>query len=224
MFYIIILMITNKRSGKGVHMDGLWIKKQLQSLALAVLAGAAISIGGILYLSVDNKIAAALLFTVGLYTICMQGLNLYTGKVGYLVNKPASYLVDLLVIWIGNLLGTGIAAFGVKATRIRHISDTAKALCQAKLDDGLLSLFLLGIFCGFLMYTAVDGYQSMHNPIILFMGVGAFILCGFEHCVADMFYFWIAGVWSVKAVLGILVISLGNSVGGVLIPLAKKIS
>ena len=204
-------------------MEELWIKKQSRSLALAILAGVAISIGGILYLSVDNKIAAALMFTVGLYTICIQGLNLYTGKVGYLVNKPVSYLMDLLVIWVGNLLGTGISAFAVKETRICNISDTAKQICQAKIDDGLLSLFLLSIFCGFLMFTAVDGYQSMHNPVILFMGVGAFILCGFEHCVADMFYFWVAGIWSVRTVLRILVITLGNSVGGILIPLAKKL-
>lgn len=41
---------------------------------LAVLAGIAIGIGGIVYLSVDNKVVGALLFTVGLYTICIHGL------------------------------------------------------------------------------------------------------------------------------------------------------
>jgi len=37
-----------------------------------------------------------------------------------------------------------------------------------------------------------------------------------------MFYFWMAGAWSAQAILRILVITLGNSVGGVLLPLARK--
>lgn len=199
------------------------IRKYLRMFALAVLAGIAIGIGGIVYLSLENKIAGALMFTVGLYTICVHGLNLYTGKVGYLVEEPLSYLADLLIIWLGNLAGTGLAAAAALQTRISGISQTAVALCEAKMRDSLPSLFLLAIFCGFLMFVAVDGYKSAKNPVILFMGVAAFILCGFEHCIADMFYFSVAGVWSAQAVIDILIITLGNSVGGMLIPLIKKL-
>lgn len=194
-------------------------------LALAVLAGLAIGIGGIVYLSLENKIVGALMFTVGLYTICVHGLNLYTGKVGYLVNQPLSYLADLSVIWCGNLVGTGLAAVAVLHTRTaENLSQAAKTVCEAKLADSLPSLFLLAVFCGFLMFAAVDGYKSTKNPIILFMGVASFILCGFEHCIADMFYFFAAGVWSAKTVQMIVVITLGNSAGGILIPLFKKIA
>lgn len=199
------------------------IRKYLRMFALAVLAGIAIGIGGIVYLSLENKIAGALMFTVGLYTICVHGLNLYTGKVGYLVEEPLSYLADLLIIWLGNLAGTGLAAAAALQTRISGISLAAVALCEAKMRDSLPSLFLLAIFCGFLMFVAVDGYKSAKNPVILFMGVAAFILCGFEHCIADMFYFSVAGVWSAQAVINILIITLGNSVGGMLIPLIKKL-
>ena len=73
------------------------------------------------------------------------------------------------------------------------------------------------------MFVAVDGYRSTKNPVILFMGVAAFILCGFEHCIADMFYFSIAKMWSREAFLCILVITLGNSLGGIFIPLTKKL-
>lgn len=197
-----------------------WIKVFL----LAVLAGVAISIGGCVYLSLENKVAGALLFTAGLYAVCVHGLNLYTGKIGYLVNQRPSYLGELAVIWMGNFLGTELAAVGVRWTRISAIRDKAAAMCQPKLEDDLLSLFLLGIFCGFLMFVAVDGFKSTNNPTILFMGVSAFILAGFEHCVADMFYFSVAGVWSLKAFWAILVITLGNSLGGMMIPLVRKIS
>ncbi|KAI4451683.1 hypothetical protein C823_006243 [Eubacterium plexicaudatum ASF492] len=189
---------------------------------LAVLAGIAIGIGGIVYLSVDNKVVGALLFTVGLYTICIHGLNLFTGKVGNLVNQPAMYLVDLIVIWFGNLAGTGIAAYAVRQTRISGISQLAAAIGEVKLQDRVAGLFVLAVFCGFLMFVAVDGYKSTQNPVILFVGVATFILCGFEHCIADMFYFSLGELWSAQAVKIILVITLGNAVGGILIPLAKK--
>ena len=205
------------------HMGGLQIKKQLRTLILAILAGITIGIGGVVFLSLDNKIVGALMFTVGLYAICTHSLNLFTGKVGYLVNQPVSYLMDLLIIWAGNLVGTYLSAFAIQHTRIENISEKAKAMCETKVSDDLLSLFLLGIFCGLLMYVAVEGYKSAGNPIILFMGVAAFILCGFEHCIADMFYFSIAGMWSGYAFLCIIVISLGNALGGILIPLAKRL-
>lgn len=198
------------------------MNRYLHAFVLAVLAGIAIGIGGTVYLSMDNKTAGALMFTVGLYTICIHGLNLYTGKVGYAVNQPAAYLLDLLVIWAGNLAGTGLAALGVRQTRISGIADKAAALCEVKLQDSMASLFLLAVFCGFLMFIAVDGYKQSGSPVILFLGVGAFILCGFEHCIADMFYFSVAGMWPAQAAASVLVITLGNSVGGILIPLAKK--
>lgn len=198
------------------------MNRYLHAFVLAVLAGIAIGIGGTVYLSMDNKTAGALMFTVGLYTICIHGLNLYTGKVGYAPNQPAAYLLDLLVIWAGNLAGTGLAALGVRQTRISGIADKAAALCEVKLQDSMASLFLLAVFCGFLMFIAVDGYKQSGSPVILFLGVGAFILCGFEHCIADMFYFSVAGMWPGRAVAAVLVITLGNSAGGILIPLAKK--
>jgi formate/nitrite transporter FocA (FNT family) len=73
------------------------------------------------------------------------------------------------------------------------------------------------------MFIAVDGYAKTKNPIILFLGVAAFILCGFEHCIADMFYFFVAGMWSNAALKTILIITLGNSVGGMLLSLVKKL-
>lgn len=202
------------------------LRKQIRTFALAVLAGAAIGIGGMVYLSVENKVAGALMFTVGLYTICVHGLNLYTGKIGYLPEQLScgrlDYLMDLFVIWLGNLAGTGLTAAAIAQTRADGMAEAARSVCEPKMKDGLLSLFILAVFCGFLMYVAVDGYRQTKNPAILFMGVAAFILCGFEHCIADMFYFSAAGIWSGRAARRIAVITLGNSAGGVLIPLIKN--
>lgn len=196
--------------------------KKLNLLLGAVLAGIAIGIGGTVYLSLDNKIVGSLLFSVGLYMVCLNGLNLFTGKVGYAVEQPLSYILDLIIIWIGNFLGTGFVALTINLTRVSGIKETAAKLSETKLNDSPISLFILGIFCGILMFVAVDGYKNSSNPIILFTCVSVFILCGFEHCIADMFYFSISGSWNATAFIYILIITLGNSLGGILIPLWKK--
>ena len=190
----------------------------------AVLAGVCIALGGTVYLSVENKIVGSLLFTIGLYAIVLNGLFLYTGKIGYLVveqNKKEDVQI-LLTTWIGNLVGTGIGAFAVLQTRISGIAENVDAICANKLADSPVSIFVLAVFCGMLMYVAVDGFKEKGNPLILFMGVSVFILSGFEHCIANMFYFSLAGAWSVKAFLYLLIMTAGNSIGGILIPLIKK--
>ena len=193
--------------------------KALKIFASAVLAGMCVGLGGVVFLSVDNRVIGAALFTVGLFTICTFGLHLFTGKVCYALENGKSYNLALPVIWLGNLAGTGVTALIVKLSRIDGISAKAAELCATKLDDSILSLFLLGVLCNIFIYIAVDGYKN--NPhelgkyLSLFFGVMVFILAGTEHCVADMFYFWLSG-WSVDAALRVLVITLGNAAGGIL--------
>lgn len=200
------------------------MKKNIKMFLLAIGAGLAISIGGTVYLSVDNKIIGSLLFAVGLYAIVLNGLFLYTGKVGYLVvqSDKIEYLGLLAITWLGNLAGTWIGAVAVLNTRIQGIRENAVGICETKLADEPLSIFLLAIFCGILMYIAVDGFKEKENPLILFICVSVFILSGFEHCIANMFYFSIAGAWSLKTIVYLIIMTLGNSLGGVLIPSLKK--
>ena len=194
----------------------------------AVLAGIAIGLGGLVFLSVDNKVIGSFLFTIGLFTVCTMGFNLFTGKVCYTFQNDTAYKIGLPVIWLGNLVGTGLTAGCAWMTRVAPaVSEKAMGLCQTKLGDSYASLFFLGILCNIFIYIGVEGYKS--NPhefgkyLALVFGVMVFILCGTEHCVADMFYFWMAGAWSGQAVVRLLVITLGNAVGGVLLPLLRSL-
>lgn len=198
------------------------MKKIVSTFLSAVSAGICIGVGGIIYLTVDNKIIGSLMFTIGLYTIMLNGLNLFTGKVCYILEHTPAYLGDLALIWLGNLAGTFVAAAAVLHSRIAGISENAYQLCQIKISDNLLSIFLLAVFCGMLMYIAVDGFKEKGNPLILFLCVSCFILCGFEHCIANMFYFSAAKAWSVKALLYVFVMTAGNGVGGLILPALKK--
>ncbi|MDO4545659.1 MAG: formate/nitrite transporter family protein [Bacillota bacterium] len=193
----------------------------------AVMAGICIALGGAVFLSLDNKVLGALFFTVGLYTICTCGFALYTGKVCYIFENRKSYVIDLVVIWFGNLAGTWLTAAALSMTRIAGISEKAVEMCQIKLEDGLFSVFILAIFCNLLIFIAVDGFKNNPHEIgkylALFFGVMVFILCGFEHCVANMFYISMAGIWNMEALGFILVNTLGNAVGGWIIPLLRKV-
>ncbi|MBQ2896240.1 MAG: formate/nitrite transporter family protein [Oscillospiraceae bacterium] len=201
--------------------------KKIKVFIYAILAGLCIALGGTVYLTLENKIMGAFLFTLGLFTICTFGFNLFTGKVCYVFERDLDYLVDVGVIWLGNLVGTLVSGWALLATRVGPVlAEKAAVVCATKLGDSLLSIFILAIFCNIMIFIGVDGYNK--NPheagkyLSMFMAIMVFILCGFEHCIANMFYFTVGGVWGGKALLYLAVMTLGNAVGGLIIPLCRK--
>ena len=120
-----------------------------------------------------------------------------------------------------------LVAAAEQLTRLAALDERARAICELKLSEPLLGAFLLAVFCNVMIYIGVEGYRS--NPhelgkyLALFFGVCVFILCGFEHCVANMYYFTMGGAWSGRAILYLLVMTLGNAVGGVIGPVTRKI-
>ena len=199
----------------------------IKNLILSIYSGLCIGLGGTVYLSCDNKILGSFLFGLGLFTILNFGFNLFTGKVGYFVNNKPSYWGFLGIVWLGNFIGTFLFAKMIAATRYgATLQAKANALCLVKDGDSIVSLLVLGIFCGMLMFIAADGYKNIENQVgkvvVVFLPVMVFILSGFEHCIADMFYFSLAGDFSALMLKSLIVIIVGNSIGGGLIPLARR--
>lgn len=186
-----------------------------------IAAGMCIAIGATAALSVESRIVGALLFAVGLFTICSFRLNLFTGKVSKLGCTNGMTVWILGLIWFGNLVGATIGAYLMRLTRISaSIVERAAALCAVKMGDSPLSLFLLAAFCNVMIYIAVEGMNGIGNPtgkyLALIFGVTVFVLCGFEHSIADMYYFAAAGSltqWRAWACIGI--VTIGNAVGGI---------
>ena len=193
----------------------------LNYLIKGIYAGFMIGIGGTIYLSVSDPVIGSFLFSIGLLMICMYGMNLYTGKIGYILINKLDYIKELILSLIGNFIGTFVVARLILFTRFKTIGERALTISNAKLNDDLLSILILSFFCGMLMYIAVNNYKKSTNEIGkyvgIFMCVMVFILCGFEHCVANMYYFSIANVWSVKTLLYLLIMVIGNSLGSVFI-------
>ena len=202
--------------------------KLLSDALLGFLAGLVITLGATAYLSLESTMAGALMFTVGLFAICSFGWNLFTGKVCYSFGKGPRYIGFLAVVWISNFAGAAAGGALIRLTRLEGVVSRAQAVAATKLDDGLLSVFVLAIFCNVLIYIAVEGYRSIENSLgrylAVFFGVTVFVVCGFEHCVANMYYFTAAGVWSGEAIVFILVNTLGNALGGLLVPALTLLS
>ena len=183
-------------------------KRELyNTFALAILAGIMIGFGGVIYLMCANKMVGALLFSFGLLTIVCQGFALYTGRVGYFREYGWASILTTIV---GNFLGTWIVARGFALTR--HTVDIA-AVVAPKLDDSSLSVFLLSIGCGAMMYLAVDSFRKSKSWLFVVMPIVIFILSGFEHSIANMFYLSLAGEWGVDALRITAIALVGNAVG-----------
>ena len=187
-----------------------------------ILAGVMVSIGGSVLLSVDNRYAGAVLFCIALLAICYFGFNLYTGKVGFLWNTHDADALSMAFLGLaGNFLGTLLMGWLLSAA-LPQLRDAALAACEKRLTQLPMQTLLRGFFCGVLMYTAVWIYREKKTALGILFCIPVFILAGFEHSIADMFYFSLSGtIFRPASLLFLLLVVLGNSVGGMFIPLLQ---
>lgn len=198
----------------------------LKSFFKSILGGIAISVGGVIYLSLENHIAGAFLFSLGLFTIYTFSLNLFTGKVCYIPNQKPSYLLEVGVVYLGNAVGTVGMGTLLRFTKLSRLVEHTQELVEGKLSDTIFSTLIMAILCGLLMCIAVIGFQTIKDSVgkhlALVLPIMVFILSGFEHSIADLFYFSLAGAWGGTAVLYSAVIAVGNMLGGMLLPWAIR--
>lgn len=195
--------------------------KIIKDFISAFLAGLMISLGGAVFLASESKVVGAIMFSVGLTVILVFSFLLFTGKTAYVFQNKPTYLLSLCLIWIGNILGcmaTGALIFLSKPV----LSEKAVEICTAKLGQSPLQTIILGALCGILVYIAVDFFRSDNDTkhyakyLLVFTCVPVFILCGFEHSVADMFYFAASKMlYTGEGIVYILLVSAGNLIGAI---------
>ncbi|MBR0112232.1 MAG: formate/nitrite transporter family protein [Clostridia bacterium] len=189
----------------------------LKKIVNGISAGILISIGGSVFLACDNKYVGASFFTVALLCICYKGYSLFTGKVGYLPEKHGKEEFSVLLLGLlGNTIGTVILGYAV-AYAVPGIKETALTICNAKLGQEFLQTLIRGCLCGVLMYLAVSIFRDHKTPLAIIFCIPVFILSGFEHSIADIFYFAASGIVSLKAFAFLMTVVLGNSIGAILL-------
>ena len=208
-------------------------------ILLGMMAGAFIALAGVgatfanVYV---GKIAGALVFQAGLAMVVVAGSELFTGNnlmVMGLLNRKfgfAKLLKNWTLVFIGNLLGALIVAGLVAVSGVfDSVASTVVATASAKVNFGFGEAMIRGVLCNFLVCIAVwmaFAADSVGGKIIaVFFPIMLFVLCGFEHSVANMFYIpagmFMSGFNGVMepSIAGFLVgnllpVTLGNIIGG----------
>lgn len=172
----------------------------------AVFAGIMIGIACLISIGAGGSFPGAILFSIGLMVIVLRGYNLYTGKIGYILSVKD--IPTMLLYILGNLIGV------ILVSLCTNISTTD--IMMAKMAAPALLVFGRAVGCGFLMFLAVDIYKQHHSLLGVFGCVPAFILAGFEHSIADLFYICCSGIYDLKVLGFILIVVLGNAIGALL--------
>ena len=190
----------------------------------SVVAGVFISMGAMVYLIIPDTIVRSLFFATGILLV-LNLHNMLVTRVCPLKVYDGSYgWGDIAIAWIGNGIGTAIAALAVHFTRFEAgIRNSVESIGNVKLSDDPLSLFILGIFCAlFVAFAVLIGAKqekgSFAQIFYVWHFITAFVFCGFEHIVADMFYIssyvLMFGAEIMDIVKVLVFVSAGNLVGG----------
>ena len=209
--------------------------RMAKQLGLGVLAGLSIGVGGLCYTALRAYVPgpggialASLSFSIGLFLVCVCRFSLYTGKIGlYLERKPTFWGgADLLAMLIGNAGGAVLLGYLVHlSSRGTDLAATAEAIASARAlpfveapeFGDYLALCLRGAFCGLCVYLAVKCFAAdrlgWKGTALLVFFVFLFVHCGFEHCIANFYYFAAANRWGADAAVDLLFVVLFNSLG-----------
>lgn len=171
----------------------------------SIAAGLLIGLGAWIYLMSPDKTIGALLFSCGLLGVRVYNLNLYTGKIQYIIKKNEYEWYDYFIFLGNNLIGVALMALFTKTT----LPENAATLGEAKIQMPFLISLIRGIGCGALMSLATNKKTPLW---ITSLCVTAFILAGFNHCIADAYYILITDNGIGLSWFGTLI---GNTIGGI---------
>ncbi|MCI9578812.1 MAG: formate/nitrite transporter family protein [Oscillibacter sp.] len=180
-------------------------------LALSVLAGALIALGcaatSTAVHGMENaglaRTVSGLLFPFGLCMVIVSGAELFTGNsllALSLLEKKCTLpglLRNWALVYLGNFLGALLTAAGCVFFGQLNYSAGGLAVYTIRLAAGKCALpflngFGLGIFCNVLVclgvLLALSAQDGAGRLMGAFIPVSYFVLCGFEHCVANMYY------------------------------------
>lgn len=195
--------------------------KYLKYLVSAILAGVFIGIAGTAYL-LNQGALGMFLFCFGLFFIVEMELHLYTGKIGFLIEKKNFLEVGITIV--GNIIGTVGYSLMMLLTKKKDLLvsfATPKVLSKMDLNfEAIASIFILAIFCGAIMYLAFFAKSKSiekNNPLMGYLGIVfcimTFIACGFEHSIANLVYITLAKSWCLETIVMFVIMLIGNAVG-----------
>jgi formate transporter len=185
----------------------------LRQLALAMLAGAFIAMGAVFSTTIVTsagtmpfglqRLLAGLTFSLGLIMVVVAGSELFTGNVLIIIacaNRKVTIqqlLRNWLIVWCGNFAGALITVYLMFISTQYTFSKgqvglTAMNIAQFKCNLGFWPALVLGIFCNALVCMAVwlcfSARSTTDRILSIILPITAFVACGFEHSIANMYF------------------------------------
>jgi formate/nitrite transporter len=184
----------------------------LSTLVLAMLAGAFIAFGAVLYTFVIHdatisagltKLIGGLVFCLGLILVIVAGAELFTGN-NLIVMAYVSRRVTALqllrnwgIVFAGNFAGALVIVWFIYLSGHLKSADGALSLLALKIANAKVNLSFMealfrGILCNVLVCLAVwlcfSGRSVTDKILAIIFPITAFVALGFEHCVANMYF------------------------------------
>ena len=201
--------IEEKAEGLGVTKTSMSFT---QSFMLSIMAGAFIAMGAMFFLLVSGdpdlpfaiqRVLGGALFSLGLLLVVVCGAELFTGNTMIVMSAASkkiswgAVLKNWVVVFVGNFVGALIIVglvylSGMHTMNGGIVGQTMVNVASSKMTPDWLTLFAKGIMCNFLVCLAVwigyAGKTVADKMLGILLPIAAFVACGFEHCVANMFF------------------------------------
>ncbi|RKM60822.1 formate/nitrite transporter family protein [Butyrivibrio sp. XB500-5] len=224
--------------------------KASQTFLLAIMAGAFIALGGlgsqIASCLADNassaRVISSVVFPIGLFMVLVGGAELFTGNCLITIpvlkkeTSPLKMLKNWVIVYFGNMVGgfiiAAIAAFGHiysfgDGQLATNVVATAVTKSGLSFSDGLLRGILCNVLVCMAVWCSFAADELAGKVLALWLPVMLFIICGFEHCVANMYFipagFLASYVHGIPAdglslfgffVTNLIPVTIGNIIGG----------
>lgn len=196
------------------YIEGCRAKVEMSSNQLfgkAILAGAMIAMGAaassVAAHTISDvglaRLAAAVVFPVGLMMVILLGAELFTGDCLAAMSvldgkqKARDIMRLLFIVYIGNFFGATLLAFLVSMSGQLDYSAGMLGAYTIKVALGKVNIsftqgVVSGILCNILVCAAVlmamCAKDITGKLIAIFFSIMLFVTAGFEHCVANMYY------------------------------------
>lgn len=208
-------------------------KRIIYLLSASFLAGLFIAFGltGCVIANIEtkSKVVGAAVFPLGLEMVILLKAKLFTGFMSnaisfYQSNKIAKFAILSCIIYLGNLIGSIFFAFFVTKIISVEVSTYIITMAETKISLPISVLIIKGVACNILICAAIliSKEKSITDTVIsIWALVFLFVLCGFEHSVANMALLSMACILSggkitiLQIIYNLLFVTIGNIIGGI---------
>lgn len=215
----------------------------LTQALLGVLAGAFIGLGALMFTLVASdkslgfaamRLVGGLAFSLGLVLVSVAGAELFTGNnllaMAWASRRISTFEVmrNWAIVCTANFVGAAglallVAWSGHAQMNGGGIGRTAVEIATAKASLDAPTAFVRGVLCNVLVcmavWMAMAGRSVVDKVVAIVFPITAFVAAGFEHSIANMYFFPLAVALGAPLTLGDMAANLaaviaGNLVGG----------